>query len=129
MTISSYRSYALLALLVLAFGVAEGQQAYTRGDLWEKEIEAFEAADRVKMPGTGGVLFIGSSSIRVWKTAESDFADLMAVNRGFGGSHLEDVIFYAPRIVLPYKPKLIVLYAGENDQTAGKTVDRVFRDF
>ena len=119
----------VLALFLITVAFASAQQNYTRSNLWDKEIEAFGELDRKTVPARTDVLFVGSSSIRNWKTVASDFAGVKALNRGFGGSHLEDVIFYTPRIVLPYKPKLVVLYAGENDLTAGKSVARVFDDF
>jgi lysophospholipase L1-like esterase len=105
------------------------QTAYTRANLWEKEIAAFAAADVKESPKKGKILFVGSSSIRGWRTLQEDFPDFYTINRGFGGSHLEDVNFYADRIIFPYKPKLIVLYAGENDLVAGKSVETVFNDF
>ncbi|MEP7213352.1 MAG: SGNH/GDSL hydrolase family protein [Acidobacteriota bacterium] len=123
------RSYALLAFLFVAVSVVNAQQQYSRAHLWEKEIDAFAEADGKTLPRRTEVLFTGSSSIRAWKSVATDFADFSSLNRGFGGSHLEDVVFYTPRIVVPYKPKVIVLYAGENDLTAGKTVARVFEDF
>lgn len=86
---------------------------------WEKTIAKFEAADKQDPPAKGGVLFIGSSSIRMWKLDDS-FPKLDAVNRGFGGSHMEDTLYYANRIVLPYQPRTIVVYAGDNDTAFGK---------
>ena len=106
-----------------------GQNEYSRAHLWEKEIAAFAAADKKEFPQKGKVLFVGSSSIRGWRTLKEDFPEINSINRGFGGSHLEDVNHYAPQIVLPYKPELIVLYAGENDIAAGKSVETVFNDF
>jgi lysophospholipase L1-like esterase len=120
--------FSLILLVVLSFAAA-AQESYNRANLWEKEIAAFAAADKKEFPKTGGILFVGSSSIRGWKTLQPDFAELPVLNRGFGGSHLEDVNHYFAEIVLPYKPKLIVLYAGENDITAGKTVERVVADY
>lgn len=122
---------ALFAFSLIAFSLApaHAQSKYERSHLWEKEINAFTESDKSSAPKAGGVLFVGSSSIRGWRTAAKDFPKFKVTNRGFGGSRLEDVIHYAPRVVYPYKPKLIVLYAGENDLTAGKTVDRVFADF
>jgi len=96
---------------------------------FEKEILAFEAADRTNPPPAGGVLFIGSSSIRLWKTLAEDFPKHRVLNRGFGGSQIIDSVRYHKRIVLPYKPRLIVLYAGGNDINAGKTPERVFADY
>ncbi len=96
---------------------------------FEKDIAAYEAADRENPPPTGGVLFVGSSSIRLWKTLADDFPELEVINRGFGGSIIAECTHYAPRIVLPYKPRLIVLYAGSNDIARGLTPEQVRKDF
>lgn len=93
------------------------------------EIARFLAADRVRPPPAGGVLFVGSSTIRLWAGLEADFPTTPAVQRGFGGSELDEVIHYAPYIVLPYRPRLIVLYAGDNDIASGKSPEAVFRDY
>ncbi len=95
---------------------------------WEKEIQAFEAQDRKQAPPEGAALFVGSSSIRIWKLDES-LPGVTTINRGFGGSQLADSVHFAPRIVIPYRPKLIVLYAGDNDIAAGKSPEQVFGDF
>jgi len=96
---------------------------------WEKEIAAFEARDRTSPPPRDGILFIGSSSIRLWSSLENDFPTLPVYNRGFGGSQIIDSIYYANRIVIPYHPRRIVLYAGGNDINAGKSAEQVFHDF
>jgi lysophospholipase L1-like esterase len=96
---------------------------------WEKDILAFEAADKKAPPPQGAVLFIGSSGIALWKTLAQDFPEHKVINRGFGGSQIVDSVYYADRIVIPYKPRLIVLRAGTNDINAGKTPARVFADF
>lgn len=93
------------------------------------EIAEFEAADRIRPPPPGGVLFVGSSTIRLWPQIEADFPGVDVVQRGFGGSELDEVVYYAPRIVLPYKPRLIVLYAGDNDLASGKSPETVFREY
>ena len=85
-----------------------------------KEINAFTEADKKQMPPEGAVLFIGSSTIRIWKTLAQDFKEIPVINRGFGGSFLEQSTRYADRIVIPYKPKMIVLFAGTNDIASGK---------
>ncbi|MDX1952088.1 MAG: SGNH/GDSL hydrolase family protein [Verrucomicrobiota bacterium] len=100
----------------------------TRVD-WEKEIAAFEAIGRTTPPPTGGILFIGSSSIRLWKTLESDFPNHRVINRGFGGSQMIDSVYYFDRIVLPCKPRQILIYAGANDIHAGKKGEQVLADF
>jgi lysophospholipase L1-like esterase len=96
---------------------------------FEKEILAFEAADRTNPPPRGAVLFIGSSSIRLWKTLAADFPQHAVINRGFGGSQIADSVRYTPRLVLPHRPRLVVLYAGGNDINAGKTPDQVLADY
>jgi lysophospholipase L1-like esterase len=97
-------------------------------DRWESSIARFEALDAKHPPPKGAILFIGSSSIVGWDLAKS-FPGLPVINRGFGGSHLADSVRYAERIVLPYRPKIIVLYAGDNDLAAGKTPERVWEDY
>ena len=120
----------LLVVLLAVFQLAvNAQSVYSRANLWEKEIAAFVRADKEEFPKKGKILFVGSSSIRGWKTLKDDFSEFYTINRGFGGSHLEDVNFYADQIVFRYEPKLIVLYAGENDLVAGKSVETVFDDF
>lgn len=96
---------------------------------FEKEIAAFEQEDRENPPPANPILFIGSSSIRMWKTLAEDMAPLPVINRGFGGSHASDAIYYFDRIVLPYRPKAIVFYEGDNDIASGKPPQMVFDDF
>ncbi len=99
-----------------------------------KEIKAFKAADSVQMPPKKAILFVGSSSFRMWKDIESYFPKHTIINRGFGGSSLPHVIQYADLIVTPYKPKQVVIYCGENDfmddaVTSEIVVDRFKRLF
>lgn len=95
---------------------------------WEKTIEAFEQKDQSNPSPKGGVLFVGSSSIRLWKVGEC-FPGRPVINRGFGGSHIADSLYYAERIVLPYRPATIIFYAGENDIAGGKSPEQVAGDF
>lgn len=92
------------------------------------DIAAFEAWDRKNSAPRNALLFVGSSSIRMWQTAEA-FPELAVINRGFGGSHASDVVHYAPRIVLKYEPRTIVFYAGDNDIADAKTPQQVAGDF
>lgn len=94
-----------------------------------EEILAFGQRDRESPPPADGILFLGSSTLRLWTTIQEDFPGVHIINRGFGGSHIEDCIRYADRIVLPCKPKRILLYAGDNDLASGKTPDQVSADF
>ena len=95
---------------------------------WEKDFIRFEEADQKAPPKPGQVLFIGSSSIRRWDLAAS-FPNLDALNRGFGGSELSDSVDAFERIVAPYAPRTIVMYAGDNDISHDKTPITVYRDF
>ena len=96
---------------------------------FEDEIASFQAADKLSSPPKGSVLFVGSSSIRVWPNLKADFPNIDVLQRGFGGSTLDEVDHYAPRIVLPYCPRLIVLYAGDNDLAEGRTPEQILADF
>jgi lysophospholipase L1-like esterase len=96
---------------------------------WEKDIRAFEEKDRESPPPKGAILFIGASSTRRWTTLAEDFPEYKVINRGFGGSQTVDSVYYADRIVIPYKPRLIVLQEGGNDINAGKKAEQVLADF
>ncbi|MDB4500705.1 GDSL-type esterase/lipase family protein [Akkermansiaceae bacterium] len=95
---------------------------------WEKDIAKFEAADKKSAPPKNAHLFIGSSSVRMWDLKKS-FPKITTINRGFGGSELEDSLHFADRIVIPYQPKAVYLYAGDNDIGNGKTVETVISDY
>ena len=96
---------------------------------WETAISEFEAMDRTNPPPTKAVLLIGSSSIRKWTNAPAEFPAHQFINRGFGGSHLSDTVAFVGRIVIPYHPRLILLYAGDNDLAAGTPPEQVCADF
>jgi lysophospholipase L1-like esterase len=96
---------------------------------WEAEIAAYEAMDRTNPPPKGAVLFVGSSTIRLWKTLAEDFPQHRVVNRGFGGSRIADATRYAERIIFPYEPAVMFFRSGGNDLWGGKSVDEVFSDY
>jgi lysophospholipase L1-like esterase len=112
----------LLSVALLSSAVADPAK-------WEKDIAAFEQSDREHPPEKGAILFTGSSTIRRWKTLAEDFPGFRVMNRGFGGSQMEDSLFYAGRILIPLEPAAIVIFAGSNDINAGKTPERVAEDF
>ena len=121
----------LLALLVLT-GCASAPPnslATHSSAKWEKEIAAFEAADRTNPPPAGGIVFVGSSSIKRWTNLVADFPGYPVVNRGFGGSQLADSVNFAERVITRYQPRQVVIYAGGNDIDAGKDPERVYGDF
>ena len=96
---------------------------------WEKEVAAMEAADRTNSPLKGGTVFIGSSTVRLWKSLPQDLPGLQPINRGFGGTDIEDATHFAERIIFPYLPKSVFLRAGGNDLWNGKSPDEVFVHF
>ncbi|HEV2697795.1 MAG TPA: GDSL-type esterase/lipase family protein [Terriglobales bacterium] len=116
--------------LSLASAVAQTAPVPSLEKELSAEVTRFIEADRVAPPSACQVLFVGSSSIVKWKeTLAADMAPMPVINRGFGGSHIEYVNRWFDQIVAPYRPRAIVFYAGENDIDAGKSVDRVVRDF
>jgi lysophospholipase L1-like esterase len=96
---------------------------------WENEIAAMEAADKLQPPPKGAVLFIGSSTIRMWKSLAADFPQHQVINRGFGGSQIVDATAFAPRLIFPHEPRVIFLRSGTNDIHAGKSPEQVFEDY
>ena len=116
-------------IVLVWFFLAAALTGAAQTNKWDSDILAFEASDRTNLPPQKAILFIGSSSIRLWKTLAQDFPKHRVINRGFGGSELSDAAHFADRIVIPYKPKLIVVYAGGNDIHFGKTPETVLADF
>lgn len=96
---------------------------------WESEIAAIEARYAGFDLSRGAVVFIGSSSIRGWRTLETDFPELPVINAGFGGSQIIDSVYYVDRLVYPFRPHTVVMYAGSNDINAGKSPTQVFADY
>ncbi len=96
---------------------------------WGKEIQAFEEADQTNPAPREAILFIGSSAIRYWTNIAQAFPGHRIISRGFSGSHLSDSVAFVDRIVTPYQPRLVFLYAGDNDIAAGKSPERVLGDF
>jgi len=114
---------SLILLFLLSILGAEAQNKYA------KDIEAFERADQANPPPRDAVLFVGSSSIRMWKTLSEDFPDAAVINRGFGGSEISDQLQFFDRIVPVYKPRKIVMFCGENDVWRDKSPEQVYADF
>jgi lysophospholipase L1-like esterase len=123
------KSVILIAvLLVGASAWAATGTADKKADAWEKDMAAFAEKDRQQPPPQDAILFVGSSTIRIWDLKKC-FPELVTINRGFGGSQYADSARYADRIIVPYKPKRIVIYGGDNDIASGKTPEQVFADF
>nr|WP_307867180.1 SGNH/GDSL hydrolase family protein [Variovorax sp. E3] len=98
---------------------------------WHNELAAFARADQEHFPAPGGVVFVGSSTVRMWTRLAQDFARVPGgvVNRGFGGSTLNDCSLFARDLVVRYKPRQVVVYAGDNDLAEGRTPLQVLDSF
>ena len=119
----------LLSILSAAAAVQAGHpSADPDPNRFAGDIDAFAQWDSKNAFPAEPVLFVGSSSIRMWRTRQG-FPDQPVINRGFGGSHISDVLHFADRIVLPYQPRVIVFYAGDNDVAGGKSAERVRDDY
>jgi lysophospholipase L1-like esterase len=125
------------AACVWAVAIAASMSAAARGEeqpsckpeMWKDAIAAFEQEDAKNPPPKGGIVFVGSSSIRGWDLKKS-FPDLPVINRGFGGSQICDSTHYAEQLVVKHQPRVVVLYAGDNDiSQGGKSAEQVHRDF
>lgn len=110
------KKLAALLILFLTLSATAQQKPF-----WD-EIQAFRKNDSIRKPKDGMVLFIGSSSFRLWKSAKEDFNNPTILNRAFGGATLADVITYQNDVVLKYKPRKIFLYCGENDIASSEKV-------
>lgn len=127
------KSIQLLLICVFSLqGIAQKTTQYKTQlkniQRFESEINQFEKQDKESFPPKNAVLFIGSSSFRLWKTLKEDFHEIELINRGFGGSQTEEALYYFDRIVKPYQPKTIVYYEGTNDLADGDNPKDVVRN-
>jgi lysophospholipase L1-like esterase len=117
--------FNILFLIVTSAALAQNAPAF-----W-KDVTAFKKIDSAQRPAAHSILFIGSSSFTKWTDVSDYFPGYRIINRGFGGSTLPDVIRYFYEVVVPYQPKQIFIYCGENDLAYDETVtpDEVLRRF
>lgn len=120
------KTVTVLLMAVVAVGLAPADEK-TATEKWSNEISTLEKKWAAAEQAPGGALFVGSSSIRLWKLKDS-FPELAAANHGFGGSEVSDSVLFFDRIVLPVKPRVIVLYAGDNDIASGKSPETICDD-
>ena len=122
----------IVAIALLFFGgwlaLRHHAAAVLEPNYWEAAIQAFEEAD-AGAPPQRQIVFIGSSSIRLWEDLEEDMSPLPVLNRGFGGAHMSHLVHNAERIVTAYTPRAVVVYGGDNDIGAGKTPETIAADF
>ena len=123
------RAFArLLLLTILATPIALAQEKTPRAERWQKEIAGLEKRQLAAKHEKGGIVFVGSSTIRLWDTAKA-FPEWKPINSGFGGSEIRDSTMFAERIVLVHEPRAIVMYAGDNDIAGGRKPEQVAEDF
>ena len=97
---------------------------------WDATFAAFADDDAQHPQPAGGILFVGSSSIRLWNDLEDQFKNMpVVIKRGFGGSQLSDCVKHLNRLVVRYRPRTVLVYAGDNDLAAGSAPEEVFRRF
>ena len=120
--------WALLGLVLLTVPALAADQK-TNSQQFEREIKAFEKADRANPPPKDAILFVGSSTIRKWKSLASDFPEYKVINRRLRRPQIADCTYFTDRIVIPYRPRLIVVRAGGNDINAGESPEQVADDF
>ena len=99
------------------------------GARWRSVLQGYARDDLRNPPPAGGVVFIGSSSISHWTQLAADFPNHPVVGRGLGGARLDDCTQLVDRLVLPYRPRAVVVYAGDNDLAEGATPDEVLNDY
>ena len=123
-------TFWVCTLLVLLAGGARGQgedpgESHADGTYrdtarWEEDIQGFEAEAAADPPPEGAIVFYGSSRVRMWhERIEEDLAPLTVIKRGFGGSNMNDALTFLDRVVIPYAPRAVVLYEGDNDVEQG----------
>ncbi|NJB87068.1 lysophospholipase L1-like esterase [Lewinella marina] len=116
-----------LTVLLLLITTALYAQSAPDPTRFAAEIEAFATADAVQPVAPGVILFVGSSSVRMWHSLQEDLEGHRVLNRGFGGSQFTDLIHYADRLIYPYKPRAVFVYEGDNDIAAGDSARDVLR--
>lgn len=112
----------VIALFSFLAALAVAGTSYAQKPAFYDEIQSFRKQDSVSMPAKNSILFVGSSSFRMWTNIKEDFRMHSVINRGFGGSSLPDVIRYADQIIFPYQPAQVIIYCGDNDLAASDTV-------
>ena len=125
------KKYLVYIIIAIAIGIPGSNVWGQSSPPFYGEIQGFKKQDSIQFPPKNAILFVGSSSFRMWRNVQQDFPKYTIINRGFGGSSLPDVIRYADDIIFPYHPKQIIIYCGENDIASSDTItaDVVYNRF
>ena len=131
------RLFPLILVLIISTASVRGandafdsSKPYPEPQRFEKSIRAFELADEKNPPAPGGVVCVGSSSVVGWHASiQKDLAPLKIIARGFGGSNMNDALYYVDRVVLRYRPRAVVLYEGDNDINLGVAPQKIRETF
>ena len=124
--LTTFRSFFVAAVLVMISQFSRADEP--RNPKWESDIQKIEKKISEGTTKKNGLVFVGSSSIRLWKL-DTSFPKLPVANHGFGGSVLKDSVDYFDRLVTAAEPQIIVVYAGDNDVAAGKKPETIADDF
>src|SRR5438105_5005414 len=122
------RLTALLSFGLCLTTVSGQSKDADRAAKWEKEVAVIEKRQAENPPTKGGIVFAGSSTVRLWDLKKA-FPDWQATNSGFGGSEMRDVTRFADRLIVKHEPRAIVVYAGDNDINSGRTSEQALADF
>ena len=123
------KSRAWLGCAALIFAARSNGQTPAPPHRFETNVLAYEAADKTNAPPQGAILLAGDSQFYRWKTLAEDLPGYTVINRGIDSFQMSDQLYYADRIVLPYKPRMIVLHVGGNDVHNGRGAEDILADF
>ena len=124
--------FFLSLLCLLHIGYTKATDFIERDPLiWEKDIIALEENTRTNLDNSDRILFVGSSSIRLWQNLEEDMFPLKIIQHGFGGARINDVLFYSDRLINQFSPKAVVIFVGTNDINlkSVKPAEKIREDF
>ena len=110
----------ILLLCIIVFWSSSQVFAQDKPRYWN-DVQTIKQYDQIYAPPKDPILFVGSSSIRLWSNLERTFADYNVLNRGLGGTVINEITYYFNDLIIPYHPRQIFLYVGENDLPDGKT--------
>ncbi len=123
---------AVVLLMVAAQLQAEDPIAQYRAaavERWEDDIQELEQLDQAETDPEHAILFIGSSSIRLWEEMAEDMAPWPTIRRGYGGAKLSDLAVYVERLIEPHQFDALVIFVANDisGKESDKTPEEVLR--